>query len=119
MESPTSRSLKELRKRGYHAQVTEHWNSFAKIRQDLFGGIDIVAIKGNENGVWGIQATSTPNIASRIAKLSQIQAIRAWVCAGNRLSVWGWAKRGLRGQMKHWELKEVSLGLDDLDAIPE
>ena len=37
--SPTQRTLKYLRDKGYTAQVVEHWNAFAKRRIDLFGVI--------------------------------------------------------------------------------
>lgn len=119
MASPTSRSLQELKKRGYQAQIVEKWNSFAKIRIDLFGCIDIVAVDGKTNGVLGVQATSTANVNARIKKSVMIPALRAWLMSGNRFSVWGWAKRGPRGERKLWELKEIPITLDDLDAIPE
>lgn len=115
MASPTSRSLQELKKRGYHAGIVEKWNSFARIRIDLFGFIDIVAIKHTENGCWGIQATSTDNMTARVKKALVIPALRSWLLAGNRFSVWGWAKRGARGERKLWELKETVLTMRDLD----
>ena len=46
--SPTQLSLKKLREEGYIVAVVEHWNSFARIRQDLFGFIDLLALKGKE-----------------------------------------------------------------------
>ena len=44
--SPTQRTLKRLREKEEYPLVTivERWNAFAKIRQDLFGIIDILAI---------------------------------------------------------------------------
>ncbi len=51
--SPTSRSLAECRKRGWTAQVVEHWNPHAHIRQDLFGVIDIVALIPPEDRIGG------------------------------------------------------------------
>ena len=47
MSSPTARSLELLRELGYTAKVVEHWNQYAKIRQDLFG-VDILALKPGE-----------------------------------------------------------------------
>ena len=38
--TPTQRTLKHMRERGYTCQVVEHWNPFARIRQDLYGFID-------------------------------------------------------------------------------
>lgn len=107
--SPTQRSLKELRARGYTAQVVERWNSFAKIRQDLFGIVDLVAIKSDMNGVLGIQATSTGNMGARIQKAQANETLNIWKQAGNRFVVWGWALRGERGKRKKYELREVEL----------
>jgi hypothetical protein len=42
--SPTQRSLAECRKRGLTVQVVERWNSHARVRVDLFGVIDLVAL---------------------------------------------------------------------------
>jgi hypothetical protein len=65
------------------------------IRRDLFGCIDIVALDGLP-GVLGIQATSLSNRAARVAKIRTDPEVaplaRAWLLAGNRLEVWGWAK---------------------------
>jgi len=88
--SPTQRTLQRCRKLGMTATVVEHWNSFARIRQDMFGCIDIVALK--EDAIVGIQATSTPNIRARIKKATQLPALRAWLKAGGRFEVWGWKK---------------------------
>ncbi|WP_428851320.1 hypothetical protein [Imbroritus primus] len=46
--SPTQRTLALLRKEGYTAEVTEHWNAFAGIRQDLFNVIDVLALGDGE-----------------------------------------------------------------------
>lgn len=112
--TPTQRTLQKLKEMGYHAGVVEKWNAFARIRQDLFGAIDIIACKNDVNGVWGIQTTTTGNMAARIEKATAIPAIRAFVQAGNRFSVWGWAKRGARGERKVWQLKEEPVTFNDL-----
>lgn len=106
--TPTQLSIKKLKEAGYFVQVVERWNHWARIRQDLFGAIDIVGIKATEFGVLGIQATTTPNMNARIQKASDLPAIAAWVAAGNKFLVWGWAKRGPRGKRKVWELKEFA-----------
>ena len=115
--TPTSRSLEKLRNDGYYAQVVEKWNSFAKIRIDLFGGIDILAVKIGIYGCLGIQTTSTGNINARVQKLASIPAIKAFLLAGNRLVVWGWAKRGPRGSRKTWTLKEREIKADECVEI--
>ena len=42
---PTQRTLARLRQEGaLEVAIVEHWNPHARIRQDLFGFIDILAI---------------------------------------------------------------------------
>jgi hypothetical protein len=48
MSSPTQRSLRHMRDLGYLVAVVEHWNPHARIRQDLFGWIDLLAIRDGE-----------------------------------------------------------------------
>lgn len=104
--TPTQLSLKKLKEEGYYYKIVEHWNPFARIRQDLFGAIDILSVKITENGCLGVQATTTGNINSRVNKALSLPAIKAFVHAGNRFVVWGWAKRGPRGKRKVWTLTE-------------
>jgi len=88
--SPTQRTLKALRDRGYTVQVVERWNQYAKVRVDLFGGIDLIAIK--EDRILGVQATSNDNAAARVAKLIAEPRMAEWLRAGGLLEVWGWRK---------------------------
>lgn len=106
-ETPTSRSLAECRKRGWTAQVVERWNPYAKVRIDLFGFLDIVAL--TPEGILGIQATSNDNVAARVAKIREAPTFPAWVAAGGQTAVWGWAKKGPRGSRKQWALREVEV----------
>lgn len=96
MGSPTQRTLKQLRDSGYIAEVVEKWNAFARIRQDLFGVIDIVAIKDGVPGVLGVQTTSYSNVSARLKKAVANTVLPVWVGAGNRFLVHGW-KKGVRG----------------------
>lgn len=87
--SPTQLSLRTLRQFGYTAQVVERWNAYAKVRQDLFGFIDIVAIN-DLNGVLGVQSTSDGNVSSRLRKIKENANAKRWLDAGNRIVVHGW-----------------------------
>lgn len=80
---------------------------FAKIRQDLFGFIDIVAIKEGEAGVFGIQATSDSNISARVHKSEANPLLKVWLSGGNKFQVWGWGKKGPKGKRKTWELRII------------
>jgi hypothetical protein len=101
--SPTQRSLAEMRKRGYTAQVVERWNSFAKIRQDLFGFIDVLCV-GNGETV-AVQCTSGSNVSSRIKKIAESDDMPTIRKAGWKILVHGWRKNA-KGR---WVLREVDV----------
>ena len=92
--SPTERSLKYLRKLGYTATVTERWNQFARIRQDLFGIVDVLAVRAGET--LAVQCTSLANVSSRVNKIADNENTPRLREAGWRLEVHGW-KKGKRG----------------------
>lgn len=97
-KSPTQLTLEKLRADGYQAAIVEHWNSHAGIRQDLFGFIDVVALKGGET--LAIQATSAPNVSSRVTKIADSPLVGAVREAGWTIRVWGWAKVANRWTLK-------------------
>src|SRR5919106_4620203 len=105
--SPTERSLKHLRQQGYLAQVTERWNSFAGIRQDLFGFIDILAVRDGET--LAIQTTSGSNVAARKAKLLSLPAVEQCLGAGWSVTIHGWAKHKVKrgGKAYKFELRTL------------
>jgi len=89
-KSPTQRALAELREQGYRTQVVEHWNPYARIRQDLFQMIDIVGLNGKE--LLGIQATTLSNLWARVEKILGNPLCEWWCRSGNRLEVWAYRK---------------------------
>jgi hypothetical protein len=102
MSSPTQRSLAELRKRGYPlVAVTERWNPHARIRQDLFGIVDVLAV-GDD--IIAVQATSGSNVSKRVAKITESAALPHLRKANIRIVVHGWTKRKGR-----YVLREVDL----------
>ena len=104
--TPTQRSLAKLRAEGWTVAVVERWNPYAKIRQDLFGFIDLIALRGDET--LAVQTTSGPNVAARIDKIRGTQAAAIWLESPTRkIAVHGWAKRGERGKRKAWDCREV------------
>jgi hypothetical protein len=103
MTSPTQRSLKLLRERGLRAEVTERWNQWAKVRQDLFGIIDIVAI--GDKQTFGVQTTSYSNMSARVKKIQDSDAYPLLKEAGWNIIVHGWKKN----KSNRWEVKETIL----------
>lgn len=89
--SPTQLTLRHLRAEGWPlVEVVEHWNPHARIRQDLFGFIDVIAVRPNHT--LAIQATTAPNVASRITKIADHPNIGPVREAGWQIEVWGWKK---------------------------
>lgn len=107
--SPTARSLQELKRRGCTAAVVEKWVPGVRRRVDLFGCLDIVALEPGRQGVLGIQACVVGDQAKRVKKIGAEPRARIWLEASNRISVWGWAKRGPRGKRKTWTLTETPI----------
>ena len=106
--SPAQRTLKELRKLGCIYQVVERWNSFAHIRQDLFGFIDIVALRP-EVGIIGIQCTSRANHNARKEKILASPLAKEWLLCGGKIEVWSWGKLKKTG----WTLKTEEITIQD------
>lgn len=107
--TPTQRSLALLTKTGYTARVTEHWNHYAKIRQDLFGFIDIVALHPERQGILGVQTTTADNMGKRVDKALGLDVCKLWLSCGNRIEFHGWKKTDGR-----WGLatRELIVGAD-------
>lgn len=108
--SPTARSLKRLRELGYMVQVVERFNPGARVRQDLYSFIDILAVRPGE--ILGVQACTVGDLSKRLAKIES-DGVRAkgrrWLEAGGRIEVHGWGKYGPRGKRKVWDVRVVTL----------
>lgn len=88
--SPTERTLKALRADGWAAAVVEKWNPHARVRHDLFGFIDVLAIKGDIT--LAVQACSRGDVSKRVAKIAEHDNVGLVRDAGWRIEVWGWGK---------------------------
>lgn len=113
MSSPTQRSKKLMQDQGYFVAITERWNPFAHIRQDLFGFIDLLCMKADE--LVAVQTTSGSNVSARIAKIKGIQAASLWLeSPARRILVHGWRKVGAKGKRKIWECRTVEITKEGL-----
>jgi predicted RecB family endonuclease len=90
MSTPTQRSLDHLRKLGYLAEVVEKRIPKVFITKDLFGFIDIIAIRDGE--ILAVQTTSGSNVAARITKIRESATFARVLAAGMRIEVHGWRK---------------------------
>lgn len=109
MASPTQRTLAHCRKAQWTTQVVERWNPHARIRQDLFGCIDLLVLHG---GILGVQACAGSSHSARTKKALAEPRLKTWLLSGGRFEVWSWAKRGPRKQVKRWTLRRTSVELD-------
>ena len=92
--TPTARTLKVLKAAGWLCGKVESWNPWCKMRHDLYGMFDYLALKPGE--LVGVQITSGSNHAARIKKLLANPALSMWLSTGQRAEVRSWSKRGGR-----------------------
>lgn len=109
--SPTQRTLAKLRAEGWElVAITEKWNPHARIRQDLFGVIDVLAV--NSSGeVAAIQTTSGGNVSARLKKIAESDAYPYLINAGWSVIVHGWGKYKLKrgGKAIRWRCRSVNV----------
>jgi hypothetical protein len=94
-----------LRERGFQAQVVERWNPHARVRQDLFGIVDIVAV--GQGCTIAVQTTSYSNVSSRVQKIRQAEVLPVLLDSGWVVWVHGWHKVGGR-----WKCREVRISAE-------
>lgn len=106
--SPTQNSLAALRGWGYDCWIVEYWSSFSRKRVDLFGCIDILAIRQGET--LAVQTTTT-GVASRVAKIKASEHYPNMLAAGWRVEVHGWTKKPQAKGSKRlvWKQRVVDL----------
>jgi carbonic anhydrase len=100
--SPTQLTLKELRKTCQSVQVVEKWNPHARIRQDLFGFVDVLALRDGET--IAVQSTSWANVSARVKKIAESEHVAAVRKAGWKIIVHGWKKNA---KTNRYELKQI------------
>ena len=96
--------------------MVERWIPGANKRSDAFGFGDILVLD-SKPGALLIQCTVTGSMSSRVHKIREQCAdeARAWLGAGNRIEVWGWALRvhrnkdGSKAKVKRWTLRVVEV----------
>jgi hypothetical protein len=108
--SPTQRTLEEMRRRGYLADVVERWLPNANVRRDLYGFIDVLCIVRDptselfrKDPVVAVQATSWSNVSARVRKIADHENIAAVRRAGIRVLVHGWKKN----RDGRWTYREI------------
>lgn len=104
MSSPSARSKKYMESFGYRVGTVERYVSFTRRRHDLFGFLDLIAMRGPD--LVGIQTTSGSNLAARIDKAKALDTFAEWRKVG-RVEFHGWSKKGPKGKRKTWQVRVV------------
>lgn len=102
------KSLTLLRELGYVAGSVER--RYGGFSYDFLGGIDIIAIKGDET--LAVQTTSVNCGPEHLKKLQSLPEMKLWLLGrGRRLELWTWkrykVKRG--GKRVEWRCNRYEL----------
>src|SRR6266498_3711016 len=122
-ESPTQRTIRELRNQGRRCAIVEKWNAYAGphgVRQDLFGIIDVIALDP-ERGVVGVQCCAGSGFSNHEKKIliERAQESIDWLSTpGASLELWGWRKVKLHpgGKAERWQPRVRVFSLADFEG---
>lgn len=106
--SPTQLTLRDMRGRGYHAEIVEKYNSFTRTKNDLLGFVDVLCFGTGE--IVGVQTTSYSNLSARLKKIREHENFPIAMAAGMRVIAQGWRKN----KSNRWECREVELTAEDM-----
>lgn len=101
--SPTQRSKALLEQDGWTVAIVERWNPHVRVRQDLWGFADLIAMKPGHAPKL-VQVTSGSNVASRISKIREEPHARVALESGFSIEVHGWRKLKVKrgGKAVRW-----------------
>jgi hypothetical protein len=105
--SPTARSKQLLEREGFKVGIVEKWNPVVKRRVDLFGVIDLIAVRPGR--ILMVQTTSSSNMASRVTKIREADdgaLLPLLLASGAAVEVHGWIKRR---KTRRWECRREEL----------
>lgn len=102
--TPSALTAELLKEEGWLVWTVERWIPGARIRVDLFGILDQIAIK--DGHVLGLQPTSWSNVSARVKKIADSEHIGKVRELGWTLLVYGWK---LDPKTKKWVHKIVDV----------
>lgn len=130
MASPLERSKTELERQGYKVWKVERPASMWAPTLDLFNFADLLAIRSDRPGSWGIQCCGE-DIMPHVHKIMEGWTkqkikkgelftevippnpyLKIWLAAGNRFSIWGWRLRKHEGTKATYQLREIVFKLE-------
>jgi hypothetical protein len=119
-QSPLSKTKQTLEEQGWKTWIVEVFNHWVGVRQDMFGFIDLVAIKpglGPNMGIVGVQVTSHAHRADHLKKILSTDSAKTWLMSGGRIWLITWGKHKPRGEkVPRWDMATMELTLSDFAA---
>jgi len=112
--TPTMRTLKYCRDLDRVCGNVERWNPHMRIRQDLFGFIDIICIDPKQ-GIVAVQSTGSAH-SQHIKKLTieREEIVKIWLAqAPLELISWRKVKKKRGGKAMVWKPRICDFTLDD------
>lgn len=108
---PTQRTMDRMRSEGWAVGVVERWIQATKQRSDLFGFIDLIAIRPGR--CVGVQCGAGTGHAKHRTKICVdcADAAWGWLQAGNEIQIWSWRqiaayrKDGSRAKRDRWDAR--------------
>lgn len=102
--NPLQRTKQFLEEAGWYVEKTEHWNHFAKVRNDLLGFADLIALPKTIDANFAIlvQATSYTNHSARKQKILASKTARLWHKTGGQIWIISWRKIGKDKRKDVW-----------------
>ena len=105
--TPTARSMKLLRDRGYIVCRVEQRVPHSFRTRDAFNFGDLLAATSRcGSQIALVQVTTTSHLSNREKKARDLPECWKWIDAGGRVFLHGWAKKGPRGKRKVWTCTE-------------
>lgn len=104
------------RKRGYSVSRCDQYNAYSGRWHDLFGFLDMIAVREGDACAVGIQLTSRAEVLPHIRDIAKDDKARAhlrnWLGCGQRLVVIGWSKENGR-----WSSVEREVYWRDVETV--
>ena len=113
--SPTQRARAFCKAQGWTSQIVERFNIYAKVRQDLFGCLDLVVLDGQGGGPLGVQVCAGASHAARRTKMLAEPRLLEWLRSPARAEIWSYSRRGAARKRKLWTLRRETLTVESFE----
>lgn len=113
----------KLRKDHWLVGITEHYNFYGKVRQDLFGFADLLCIKPPDT--LAVQITDSGGNAQHIRDVIASVPAKVFLLAGNKIEIWAWReliKKNLDGSKSKrckWKEKITKIVYEDIEKYEQ